>query len=82
MSIFSKLFKKRQQPSSSDEFKIVLKTGKQLSEEQRNAILTIVANGISRGADLDAIGMMIIMNAGICDPVILNRIKNCVEVII
>ncbi len=82
MSIFSKLFKKRQQPSSPDEFKVVLKTDKKLSEEQKNAIITIVKNGIGQGADLDAIGMAIILNAGIYDPVILNRIKKGVEVII
>lgn len=42
MSIFSRLFKKREQPESSDTFKVVLKTEKKLSEEQENAIITIV----------------------------------------
>jgi len=82
MSIFSKFFKKRKQLSSSDEFKVILKTDKELSEEQKNAIITIVKDGIGAGEDLNTIGMLIIMNANICDPVILNRIKNCVEVII
>lgn len=82
MSFFSRLFKKRKQPYSSDNFKVVLKTEKKLSEEQRNAIITIVKDGIRSGEDFSSIGISIIMNTGIYDPVILNRIKNGVEVII
>ena len=82
MSIFSRLFKKRKQPESSDNFHIILKTDKELSEEQRNAIVTIVKEGIQSGEDLNTIGILIIMNVGIIDGIILNRIKNGVEVII
>ena len=82
MNIFSKLFKKRNSPESSDNFKVILKTKKKLSEEQRNAIISIVKNAIRSGEDFSTIGILIIMNADIHDPVILNRIKNGVEVII
>ena len=81
MSIFSKLFKKRQQPSSSDDFKVILKTEKELSEEQRNTIITIVKDGTISGLEPSDIAIKIMMSTGIYDMVILNRIKNGVEVI-
>ena len=81
MSIFSKLFKKRQQPSSSDDFKVILKTEKELSEEQRNTIITIVKDGTISGIEPSDIAIKIMMSTGIYDMVILNRIKNGVEVI-
>lgn len=81
MGIFSRLFKKRKQPESSDNFKVILKTEKQLSEEQRNAIITIVKDGIRSDEELSIICILIIMNVGIRDPVFLNRIENGVEVI-
>ena len=81
MSIFSRLFKKREQPESSDTFKVVLKTEKKLSEEQENAIITIVKNGTMSGDEPGDIEIKVMMSTGIYDMVILNRIKNGVEVI-
>ena len=81
MSIFSRLFKKREQPESSDTFKVVLKTEKKLSEEQENAIITIVKNGTMSGVKPGDIAIKVMMSTGIYDMVILNRIKNGVEVI-
>ena len=81
MSIFSKLFKKRQQPSSPDELKVVLKTDKKLSDEQKNAIITIVKDGTMSGVEPSDIAIKIMMSTGIYDMVILNRVKNGVEVI-
>ena len=81
MGIFSRLFKKREPPESSDNFKVVLKTEKDLSEEQKNAIITIVKNGTMSGADPSDIAIHIMMSTGIYDIVILNRIKNGVEVL-
>lgn len=81
MSFLDQLFKKRQQPKSSDDFKVMLKTNKNLSEEQSNAITTIVKDGIRDGEDLYSIGLLIIMNAGIhTSSVALNSIKNGIEV--
>ena len=82
MGFFSRPFKKRKQPRPSDKLKIVLNTDKDLSEEQRNAIFTIVRAGIEAEEDLGTIGLIIIMNADIYSGVILNRIKNGVEVIV
>lgn len=82
MSIFSKIFKKRQQPIPIDKFKVVLKTEMKLSEEQKNAIITIVRDGIGQGTDLSTIAMAIIVRMNISSPIVLNRIKNGVEVII
>lgn len=82
MSIFSKLFKKRESPKSSDVFNVVLKINKELSEEQRNAIITTIEDGIRSGEDFSNLGILIIMDTDIHDPVILNRIKNGVNVTI
>lgn len=82
MGILSRLFKKRKHTHSSEQFKIILRTDKELSEEQKNAIFTIVSNGIRSGEELNTIGMRIFMHAGITSPLFLNRIKNGVEVIL
>lgn len=81
MGIFSKLFKKREYPQSSDTFNVILKTKKELSEEQKNAIITIVKDGTMSGVEPSDIAIEIMMSTGIYDMVILNRIKNGVEVI-
>ena len=81
MGIFSRLFKKREQPESSDTFNVILKTKKELSEEQKNAIITIVKDGIMSGVEPSDIAIKIMMSTGIYDMVILNRVKNGVEVI-
>lgn len=81
MGIFSRLFKKREQPESSDTFNVILKTKKELSEEQKNAIITIVKDGTMSGVEPSDIAIKIMMSTGIYDMVILNRIKNGVEVI-
>lgn len=81
MGIFSNLFKKRKQPESSDTFNVILKTKKELSEEQKNAIITIVKDGIMSGVEPSDIAIKIMMSTGIYDMVILNGVKNGVEVI-
>lgn len=81
MGIFSRLFKKRKQPESSDSFNVILKTNKKLSEEQKNAIITIVKDGTMSGVANRDIAIKIMMSTGIYDMVILNRVKNSVEVI-
>ena len=81
MGIFSRLFKKRKQPESSDSFNVILKTNKKLSEEQKNAIITIVKDGTMSGLEPSDIAIQIMMSTGIYDTVILNRVKNSVEVI-
>ena len=81
MGIFSKLFQKRKQAKSSDNFNVVLYTKKNLSEEQKNAIITIVKNGNMSGIALSDISIQIMMSTGIYDVIILNRIKDGIEVI-
>lgn len=81
MGIFSRLFKKREQPESSDTFNVILKTKKELSEEQKNAIITIVKDGTMSWVEPSDIAIKIMMSTGIYDMVILNRVKNGVEVI-
>ena len=81
MGIFSRLFKKREQPESSDAFNVILTTKKELSEEQKNAIITIVKDGTMSGVEPSVIAIKIMMSTGIYDVVILNRVKNGVEVI-
>lgn len=83
MSFLDKLFNKRQQPKSFDDFKVFIKTENDLSEEQKNAIITIVKDGIRDGEEWKTIGLLIIMNAGIhTSNVGLIRVKNGIEVII
>lgn len=81
MNFFRKLFKKRKQPVSSDEFKVVLKTNKNLSEEQKSTIIQVVKNGILSGSELNDIAINIMTSTGIFDMIIINRIDNGVEVI-
>lgn len=81
MSIFSKLFKKRKHPESSDNFKVILKTQKELSEEQKNTIITIVKDGIVSGVTPSRIAIKLMMSTEIYGIIILNRIENGVEVI-
>ena len=81
MGFFGKLFNKRKQPESSDTFNVILETKKELSEEQKNAIITIVKEGTMSGTQFSDIAIQIMMSTGIYDTVILNRIKNGVEVI-
>ena len=81
MGIFSRLFKKRGQPESSDAFNVILTTKKKLSEEQKNAIITIVKDGTMSGVEPRDIAIKIMMSTGSYDVVILNRVKNGVEVI-
>ncbi len=86
MSILSKMFKKRNQDRLeviNDDVEVILKTEKDLSEEQRNVIVNIVKNGTMSGADPSNIVVQMMMATGIFDVVILNRIKdNVIEVVI
>jgi len=81
MSILDKIFKKRKPHDSSDDFKIILRTNKKLSEENKNTIFAIVKNGIESNSDFSNIAINIMMNTEIYEPIIINRIKNGVEVI-
>lgn len=81
MGIFSRLFKKREHHMSSDTFTVILKTKKKLSEEQKNAIIAIVKDGIMSGVQNRDIAIGIMIVTEIYDTVVLNRIENGVEVI-
>ena len=79
MSI-AKIFKKRKQ--ASDDLNVILKIENNLSDEQKNDIISIVKNGVMSGIDPSNIAINIMMSTGIYDVIILNRINNGMEVII
>lgn len=86
INFFSKFFKKRQfsekssEESSEESLNIVINTDKNLSEEQRNTIITIVRDDAMSGMELNYIGFNVMMS--IHELVIINRINNGIEVII
>ena len=82
MNIFSGIFSKWKKTESSDDFKVVLKTDKKLSEEQKDAIITITKAGILSDVAPSNIAIKIMEITGIYDMIILNRTENGVEVII
>lgn len=72
----------RELPKISDDLNVVILTDKELSEKQRDAIITIVKDGTISG-ELDSdIAILINMCTEINDRVVLNRTDDCVEVII
>ncbi len=79
------MFKKRNQDRLeviNDDVEVILKTEKDLSEEQRNVIVNIVKNGTMSGADPSNIVVQMMMATGIFDVVILNRIKDDVSEVV
>lgn len=85
MGILSKIFKRNEDSLEvkNDDIEVILKTEKDLSEEQRNVIVNIVKNGTMSGADPSNIVVQMMMATGIFDVVILNRIKDdVIEVVI
>ena len=45
----------------SDDFKVTIRTMKELSEEQRNTIITIVKDGMKSGSEPGSIAMNVMM---------------------
>ena len=82
MKLFDKLFEKRKKSEIQEEITVVIKTDKELTEEQKNTIVRIIKEGIKINASLSYMGMAIIMEAAVYTPVILNKIPNGIEVII
>ena len=82
MKLFDKLFKKRKNSEPQEDIMVVIKTEKELTDEQKNTILRIVKEGIKIDASLSYMGMAIILEAGVYTPVILNKTPNGIEVII
>ena len=83
MSFFTKLFKKKQKQhgSSGNNITVTLKTKQHLSEEQKNAIITIIKDGCDCGIGLDDIAIKIMLSTEIYHPISISRNKNSVEVI-
>lgn len=81
MNILNKLFNKRQQLESSDNFKVIIKTDKNLSEKQKNAIINIIKEGVALDLDNGDIAIRIMMTTQIFEPVIMNKTDNSIEVI-
>ena len=82
MSFFSKSTRKRQQPKSSNDVNVVFITNKELSEEQKNAIETIVKKAGKSDEDSTSIEILISMTTGILSVVNFNDSTNSIEVII
>ena len=82
MGFLAKL-KGKQHAKSSDEgeLDVVLKTEKELSEEQKKAIISTVKSGVMSGLENSAIAIRLIMQLDIIDMVILNRFNDGIEVI-
>ena len=83
MGILEKVFKKRKHPESVPEkdTKVILKTKKILSQDQKNFIITIVKDGIASGAPYSDIAINIMTSTGIYDMIMINSIDDGVEVI-
>lgn len=67
---------------NDDELKIVLCTQKSLSEEQKNTIISIVKDGIVSNQKQSSICIKVLMQTGVGEGMIINRINNCIQVII
>lgn len=74
-------FFKRKPRKSSDNFEIILKTGKNLSEVQEDTIFEIVTNGIKNNSELSSIAINIRITTGIHEPIVITRVDNGIEVI-
>ena len=74
--------RKRKQSKTSKNLEIVLKTDLDLTEEQRNTIITIVKEGIQAGEEICDIAILIMMKVEIYKPVLINRYKNSIEIMI
>ena len=60
--LFEKLFNRRQQkPVSSDGISVIIDTEIELSEEQKNAIISIVKEGLELKHDFRVIGIEIML---------------------
>ena len=82
MKLFSKIFKKRERAKVEEDITVVIKTNKELTEEQENIIKRIVKDGVNENVSLNCIGMSIILEAGVYTPVIIQKVTNGIEVII
>lgn len=82
MRFLDRLFRKWQRPKSPDDVKVTLRTTKNLSEDQRNAIINILKSSVMLGLELGKINLKIWGATGISeDIVVLNRTINSIDVI-
>jgi len=88
MSLLSKFFKKKQNPSStnvetsSDGIVVRIVSDTLLSEEKVDVISSIVRNGIVSESSLNDIGIRVLVYSDLHAPIILNKIEGGIEVII
>lgn len=82
MSIFRRRKLQQVKDPSTYDVKLVLKTEKNFTDEEKEAINIAVKNGVMSGMSNSDIGIMLIMKFGLSDMVILNRAKDGIEVII
>lgn len=84
MKFFSRFIKKRKPQKSSDDFKVSIITDKDLSEEVKDAIISVIKDAVMDGEDDNSIVILLFMNVVDNHPnVYINRLENGdIEVII
>lgn len=78
MNIFIKALQKLKNPRSTDDLTVKLITSRELSEEQKNTITTIVTDGIKSRTSLFDIHIKLMLSTGISEPLVLNKINDSV----
>ena len=79
MKLLEKIFKKRYKPTAED-LTVEIETDKELTKQQQDTITRVVKRGILYEDSLSDIGIAIIMEAAVCDPVIITKEKNYIKV--
>ena len=84
MNFLSKLFERRKEPKGSlNQINVVVNTDIDEFKEQKDAIISIVRDGIMKEHDFKIIGINIVLKLHIVSNIVtLNSIDNGVEVII
>ena len=67
--------------SASDTFQVIINTDKNLSEDEKFAIVSIVKEGFASNCYMSDICIKIMMFTGFYTPIIINDIENGVEII-
>lgn len=60
----------------------MLCTQKSLSEEQKNTIISIVREGIVSDLKESSICIKVLLETGVGEGMVINRLGNCIQVII
>ena len=80
MKLFEKILKKRNEPAAVEDLTVEIETAKDLTNEQKEIIKRIVKRGILTKSSLSDIGIAVIMEAGVFDPVIITKEQNHIKI--